>query len=548
MGVPYFMGYLMKKFKKYKFVYKQKEENIDWFLIDTNSALHPVCFSVLAQEQTKDNINFDSLQNKMINAIIDYLTKLIEYVDPKIGVYIAIDGPVCAAKMKQQRQRRFRSVYDKKVFDNIKIKYDKLIPFFWSNSAISPGTSFMHKLHRKIIEWASSQSRKIIYSSSNVPGEGEHKLLQFIKDNNNDNLSYVTYGLDADLIFLMLVTKSDNVYLLRESSQLNNSDSSDELLFVSIKIMKECIYNSFNNKSEIELNKNRIINDFIFICYFIGNDFLPHIHALDINNDGIGYMINKYMIVFAEINDYLLSIDTLTINNLFLYKFILKLSEEEHNILISHLNHNKKPKYFGNDDYEREIHKITNVLFKVDNSIDFSDNNYRNNYYKHYFDLDDNEIEEFVQKMVYHYLKGIRWVSYYYFQKIPDWNWYYPYDYAPFISDIYKYISNINFFTFTEGTPITPLEQLLVILPTQSKFLLPNNFAKLVSNPKSSLIHLYPIDIKVDFLYKNKFYEGIPLLPQLEIDLVRYIFKKYKDELTFEELQRNRLDNNIVFN
>ena len=70
-------------------------------------------------ESEKTTINHKSLENKMINAVIDYLDKIIKYVDPKKGVYIAIDGPVCAAKMKQQRQRRFRSYHDKVFFDKI---------------------------------------------------------------------------------------------------------------------------------------------------------------------------------------------------------------------------------------------------------------------------------------------------------------------------------------------------------------------------------------------------------------------------------------------
>jgi hypothetical protein len=76
--------------------------------------------------------------------------KLIDYVDPNLGVYIAIDGPVCYAKIKQQRQRRFRSVHDKLLFDKIKSKYNVNETYYWNNSAISPGTKFMNKLHLKL--------------------------------------------------------------------------------------------------------------------------------------------------------------------------------------------------------------------------------------------------------------------------------------------------------------------------------------------------------------------------------------------------------------
>jgi len=181
MGVPKFFAWLMRNYKQKKFIFSDIEHKIDWFLIDTNCLIHPTCFKILAEESEKTTINHKSLENKMINAVIEYIDKIIKYVDPKKGVYIAIDGPVCAAKMKQQRQRRFRSYHDKEVFDKIKNKYNVPQTHFWSNSAISPGTKFMHKLHLKLIDWCNKQTIKIIYSSANTPGEGEHKLLDFIK-------------------------------------------------------------------------------------------------------------------------------------------------------------------------------------------------------------------------------------------------------------------------------------------------------------------------------------------------------------------------------
>ena len=564
MGVPKFFAWLMRNYKKSKFVFQKEKidyfEIIDWLLIDTNCLIHPICFKTLAEEQSKNiKINFKSLQNKMMNNVIEYIELLIRYVNPTNGIYIAIDGPVCAAKMKQQRQRRFRSVYDKNLFDKIKKKHEIEIPYYWNNSAISPGTKFMEKLHKKIIVWAKEYSTKnnikIIYSSSNVPGEGEHKLLDFIKKNKNNDLSYVTYGLDADLIFLMLVTKSDKVYLLREAQQFDSSASKDQLNFVSLKIMKDCIYKTFEkyilNKLEItniSINKNRIINDFIFLCYFLGNDFLPHILSLDINKNGIEYIIEKYADVYSQQFNYILSENTKIINQDFIKSFLEKLAFNEESILIKNFNNKKKRRIEGETDYEKELYKIDNLLFKIPDPIGIGVNsNYRNNYYKIKFNLNDDEIEEFVKKMVHHYLIGVKWVMFYYFDKIPDWDWYYPYDYPPFICDIYKYLINFDDVNFFEGKPMTPFEQLLNILPPQSaKYLLPKSLVKLTSSNNSSLIHLYPSSIEIDFLYKHKYWEGIPKLPQLEIKLVRHSYSKYKNEIDEDDLKRNRIETEII--
>jgi len=559
MGVPKFFAWLMKNYKQKKFIFSKEDtddetaKNIDWLLLDTNCLIHPTCFKILAEENEKTNINFKSLENKMMIAVIEYIDKIVKYIDPCKGVYIAIDGPVCAAKMKQQRQRRFKSYHDKEFFDKIKEKYNIDKGYFWSNSAISPGTKFMQKLHLKLLEWCKKQKDiKIIYSSSNTPGEGEHKLLDFIKKN-KDKSSYVTYGLDADLVFLMLVTKLDNVYLLREAQQFDGKKD-DTLNFVSLKIMRSCILDTFQNaSSNLEFEKDRIINDFVFLCYFLGNDFLPHLHALDIGTKGIEYLIEKYIETFKEIilkkERYLLSEDTLTINQTFLQIFISKVSLNEEHILTKNYNKKKFHHYSNEDPYKKELEKIDNLLFKIEDPIGIGVNsNYRFNYYNYYFGLGEEELEDFVKELVKNYLIGVRWSTYYYFQEIPDWNWYYPYDYPPFLSDINKYIIDMNEITFNKGKPISPLQQLLIILPQQMSFLLPKALAKITTNTKSSLSHLYPLDFYVDFLYKHKYYEGIPWLPNMENSSVIHIFNKYKNELTIEEKERNRNDTVFEFN
>ena len=557
MGVPKFFAYLMKKFKKSNFIFQKETtpiESIDWFMIDTNCLIHPVCFKILAEEQIKEKINFKSLQNKMINVVIEYIEKIITYANPTKGIYIAIDGPVACSKMKQQRQRRYKSVYDHEFFDKIKDKHNKEKLYYWTNSAISPGTKFMFKLHNKILDWCntktielSKNNIKIIYSSANTNGEGEHKILQFIKNNqkNKINYSYLTYGLDADLIFLMLVVGQDNIYLLRESNELDKNASKDQLNYVSLKIMRDCIYELFNKEPNNKEpnnnnNKNRIINDFIFLCYFLGNDFLPHLPALDINKNGIEYLINTYITVFLEIKDYLLSKNKKNVNNNFLKMFLLKLGDDEESILTKNLNsHKYKPQCMSNDPYEKELFRIDNLMFKIDDPIGLGVNsNYRNNYYKHYFDAENDE--EFIKELVKQYLIGIKWVTLYYFYKIPDWHWYFPYNYPPLLSDISKYYVNINEIKFKINKPMSSFEQLLMILPPQSNFLLPKIFSKLIINSSFLVGYLYPTSIKIDYLYKKKYYEGIPLLPQMEINSIIDIFKKYKNKLTDEEKIRNK--------
>jgi 5'-3' exonuclease len=211
------------------------------------------------------------------------------------------------------------------------------------------------------------------------------------------------------------------------------------------------------------------------------------------------------------------------------------------------LNCNKKKFYhFKNEDpYKKELEKIDNLLFKIEDPIGIGcDSNYRFKYYNHYFGVDKEELEDFVKELVKNYLIGIRWTTNYYFNKIPDWKWFYPYDYPPFLSDINKYLIDMNQIKFIKGKPISPLEQLSIILPSQMNFLLPKSLSKI----SSQLSYLYPDDFYVDFLYKHKYFEGIPWLPYMEINKVLAVFKEYKNKLNDEDNYRNRLDKLFKFN
>ena len=96
-----------------------------------------------------------------MNSGFKYIEKIISVADPKVGVYLAIDGVAPAAKIKQQRSRRFKSVHDREMWDNIKKKHNKPVDKFWNNSAITPGTEFMERLHYKILAWA--KKRKVVF-------------------------------------------------------------------------------------------------------------------------------------------------------------------------------------------------------------------------------------------------------------------------------------------------------------------------------------------------------------------------------------------------
>ncbi len=66
---------------------------------------------------------------------------------------------------------------------------------------------------------------------------------------------------------------------------------------------------------------------------------------------------------------------------------------------------------------------------------------------------------------------------------------YYPYHYAPFLSDI-RNISGLKL-TFDLGKPFMPFQQLLAVLPAASMELLPEAYRVTHSYPSTHTYHMY---------------------------------------------------------
>lgn len=218
MGVPKFFKWILD-IDENDILIDSIAENISLY-IDANCLFHPICFETL--EKYNKITNLDLLEKKMFKRIIKYIDYLIIFTKATFA-YISVDGVCPFAKINQQRKRRYISIYDKKNIDKINNKYDKPINSIWSNTCISPGTEFMEKLHIEIINYINNKNIKIFYSSYHQPGEGEHKILQYIKQNNEKGIS-VIYGLDADLIFLAMVSEKNQIYLLREKNQIKQGE------------------------------------------------------------------------------------------------------------------------------------------------------------------------------------------------------------------------------------------------------------------------------------------------------------------------------------
>ena len=167
------------------------------------------------------------------------LVRLYKLVQPTQVLYLAVDGVAPRAKMNQQRSRRFRSAKEmEQTAAEILARQGTLsLENRFDSNCITPGTDFMLKLSLALQKWVQYKQNTdpfwqhgadVIVSGPDVPGEGEHKVMDFVRACQEEysqtnkcqwyapDQVHLLYGLDADLIMLGLVTGEPNFILLRE--------------------------------------------------------------------------------------------------------------------------------------------------------------------------------------------------------------------------------------------------------------------------------------------------------------------------------------------
>ncbi|CAB3993307.1 5 -3 exoribonuclease 2 [Paramuricea clavata] len=367
MGVPAFFRWLSRKYPSivvHSVEEKPREVNdekipvdsskpnpndveFDNLYLDMNGIIHPCCHP--------ENKPAPKNEDEMMIAIFEYIDRIFSIVRPRKLLYMAIDGVAPRAKMNQQRSRRFRASKESKDKREDLARYraeilgqgGELPPVkekteHFDSNCITPGTEFMDNLSVALRYYIAQrlnydpgwQNIKVILSDANVPGEGEHKIMDFIRKqraspSHDPNTHHCLNGADADLIMLGLATHEPHFTILREEFKPNQKrpcelcgqvghDMKDcvglpkekqgefdeqsapigeevNFIFIRLNVLREYLERELKMEGlPFPYDFERCLDDWVFMCFFVGNDFLPHLPSLEIREGAIDKLITLY--------------------------------------------------------------------------------------------------------------------------------------------------------------------------------------------------------------------------------------------------------------
>ncbi|XP_060800903.1 5'-3' exoribonuclease 1 [Amyelois transitella] len=605
MGVPKFFRYTSERYPCLNELVKQYQiPDFDNMYLDMNGIIHN------CSHPDDSNPHFRITEEKIFQDVFHYISILFQIIKPKKLFFMAIDGVAPRAKMNQQRGRRFRSAREAEKLEEEAVAKGETLPKEkrFDSNCITPGTVFMARLHEQLRYFVKMKMStdplwskvKVILSGHETPGEGEHKIMDYIRwarsqPDYDPNTRHCLYGLDADLVMLGMCTHEPHFALLREevkfgkTTQRATSPEETNFYLLHLTLLRQYLEQEFisiKDKLPFPFDIEKIVDDWVLMGFLVGNDFIPNLPNMHINNDALPLLYKTYMTVLPTLDGYINEAGDLHLGRFEIFlQELAKIDKEKFQDTYADLkyfegktgrrpNAQERKEYKPNNDetFNVDVNDIkankpdddlqalidsTNDMYMDDCNEEYEETSdeettfesefllHKRDYYMNKLDY-SRVTDEVLADQAEGYVRAIQWNLFYYYKGCPSWCWYYPHHYAPYISDI-KGFKDLKI-EFELGEPFKPFEQLLAVLPAASKHLLPTPFHDLMTDEESPIVHYYPINFETDLNGKRNDWEAVVLIPFIdETNLLSAMAPCYQ-RLTDEEQKRNSHGPMLVYN
>jgi 5'-3' exonuclease len=492
MGIPSYYKKLSEKVKG--LISHSVPYNVQGLYFDFNCLIY-----YIARRPTMTPYPGDEKKLEWEDNLIDEIIRYVVYVWNQTGkakeVFLALDGVVPMAKIKQQRLRRFKSVWLAEEEKNAGIREN--VPN-WDTNCITPGTGFMRRLGSKL-EALCSQRPGWKVSTTLEPGEGEHKIMNLLRKKDPGPNPIFIYGLDADLILLTLLNSQQPAYLVREDLEMGGTE--ETFSYFSVDCLMKSLWGNDAPTYHQKIN-------YVSAMTLLGNDFLPHSLSVKIKENGHARLLETLRTrTLVEQVAGLWSIQKAE-----LLSILQEWAAQEENWIL-HSFH-KKLQMKGRIPSSLETIPLD---FSVEQRI--STGNLKDVYRQEWMVC---RTPESLDLACREYCIGLQWViDYYTGQREIDLQWYYTRLLPPLWGDLVSYLQR-NEYPVVETTktrrPIEPIEQLAMVLPIESWSLIENPAFRALP---VQLPQYWPSRFGLFTVGRTRTWECEPLLPLLPIDVLR---------------------------
>lgn len=532
MGIPHYFKQVTQQFDN--ILSRQHHKTCERLFLDFNCAIHKCSNDLKKIYDLENRVQHELFEKDLIHKCEQFILDIVALIKPSKLVYVSIDGVVPMAKISQQRKRRYFSDWKKKKLRQVlatQHQDNSLITRLdndWNTNQITPGTAFMDQLVKQLNDFADRFSKdsnlNIIVDAS--AGEGEHKICHYIHANNESSLGDIIYGLDADMILLgMLSCNVDNTTLVREDIR-----DSSVYVYMNLKNTRDQIYLQFSSFIGDNTNtKSFLIKCYIFLTFFLGNDFLPNLTYVHLRENGLNILIRIYSkcFEFFQREQHILTED-IQINSQFFNYFIELLEQDENSKMIAIDSKYYSDKMYNNKHIFKNPTNVEDVVKtesgRIDmyphmrkfpkNLIELNKPGWRIQYYYHLFEQTTSS--DIANNACKQYVLGLMWLINYYFKRTTNWNWHYEYNYSPTMLDLSNYVQLPNIWSNNEKiisqntTRINEDEQLIMVIPPSSMndcFKSRPYLHKYTTDVSSNILHIFPTDFEITTYLKSFLHE-----------------------------------------